>query len=679
MHATCRMQIKCHKCGQAFSTVTSLSKHRRFCDSTPSPFLALAAQHRQQSPQHHPGPGRPPKISSVSPSKNVSAMVPDTNGAIGPFGSPSRTPLVSVRPPMPSPIYPNPAAPSLLSPYAQLFQHSVATGAGPFSNLFQNHSHLLLPGMLQRLAAQYQNQAQLSSLLNSATQLQQEHFLRAKLVKEVATTHENHFKLVPETKKEDGDSDVCEYDGDENNEKIESNKEKLCAISPKSVAIENDLRVDETREDFDENRNKASNEEVKIATPTKSETPLDLSLTKKEDDDSDDDENENSDEVACNKEFQDNENEMVSSTKEIFIENIMKKNHVSQEDSQDETEIKSEESKSSVERVTSLEEERAEKIFVDVDSIQIAVRKDLKDLTGADVPKRGFQPIKEGKTFSPVKEKVTFAPYADLESKSSNCKSSGGEYSNFNHDRIQGSTLPQNYPRAFHPLLLEAMYRMHRPFSLFTGTPPVTGTHAPFPPSSLPQLGPRPYHYNNQALMNSDLLSRMPFQGLNSCFPDILHGGIHHSKPKDRYSCKFCGKVFPRSANLTRHLRTHTGEQPYKCKYCERSFSISSNLQRHVRNIHNKEKPFKCPLCERCFGQQTNLDRHLKKHETCSDPSTIVDSPEAKGTDEESYFDEIRCFMGKVTSHEGGSHYSNSRHSDQDIDVEDDDDTMDQS
>ncbi|XP_013775701.2 MDS1 and EVI1 complex locus protein EVI1-B-like [Limulus polyphemus] len=87
-------------------------------------------------------------------------------------------------------------------------------------------------------------------------------------------------------------------------------------------------------------------------------------------------------------------------------------------------------------------------------------------------------------------------------------------------------------------------------------------------------------------------------------------------KQKERYSCKFCGKVFPRSANLTRHLRTHTGEQPYKCQYCERSFSISSNLQRHVRNIHNKEKPFKCTLCDRSFGQQTNLDRHLKKHES---------------------------------------------------------------
>ncbi|XP_037799230.1 histone-lysine N-methyltransferase PRDM16-like [Penaeus monodon] len=103
--------------------------------------------------------------------------------------------------------------------------------------------------------------------------------------------------------------------------------------------------------------------------------------------------------------------------------------------------------------------------------------------------------------------------------------------------------------------------------------------------------------------------------------PGMAATGPH--KPRERYACKFCGKVFPRSANLTRHLRTHTGEQPYKCKFCERSFSISSNLQRHVRNIHNKEKPYKCRLCDRAFGQQTNLDRHFKKHQ--SDGPTILD------------------------------------------------------
>lgn len=41
---------------------------------------------------------------------------------------------------------------------------------------------------------------------------------------------------------------------------------------------------------------------------------------------------------------------------------------------------------------------------------------------------------------------------------------------------------------------------------------------------------------------------------------------------KERYMCKFCSKQFPRSANLTRHLRTHTGEQPYKVSSCFYSY-----------------------------------------------------------------------------------------------------------
>ena len=53
----------------------------------------------------------------------------------------------------------------------------------------------------------------------------------------------------------------------------------------------------------------------------------------------------------------------------------------------------------------------------------------------------------------------------------------------------------------------------------------------------------------------------------------------------DKFLCTFCDKTFPRAANLTRHLRTHTGEQPYQCPHCDRLFSISSNLQRHIRNL----------------------------------------------------------------------------------------------
>jgi len=243
---------------------------------------------------------------------------------------------------------------------------------------------------------------------------------------------------------------------------------------------------------------------------------------------------------------------------------------------------------------------------------------------------------------------------------------------------------PMAYPRPIHPMLLDAIYR------------PNFGSFSPqqdrlVPPSS-PFSSPRPFPFLG-SLMNGqqrsfDLL-RSPIANYQKPYQDLLsshltNGVVSGGKMKDRYGCKYCGKIFPRSANLTRHVRTHTGEQPYKCQYCERSFSISSNLQRHVRNIHNKEKPFKCPLCERCFGQQTNLDRHLKKHEADDGSGTtpVADSPESNENErDDACFDEIRMFMGKVynpvpsTFRHGLFTPPSSNH---DIDVEkfDDDDTM---
>lgn len=218
------------------------------------------------------------------------------------------------------------------------------------------------------------------------------------------------------------------------------------------------------------------------------------------------------------------------------------------------------------------------------------------------------------------------------------------------------------YPRPIHPLLLDNFYRHTLP----NFGPPLntfSGRHLP-----LPNLPGRPFNFlgqlmnglqNGQSINSSfEQLLRPPFAPFNNNtkpFPELPHVAAA-AKIKDRYACKFCGKVFPRSANLTRHLRTHTGEQPYKCKYCERSFSISSNLQRHVRNIHNKEKPFKCSLCDRCFGQQTNLDRHLRKHEAgdAGGIASTADSPEsANEAEPDAYFDEIRSFMGKV-AYSGG-------------------------
>ena len=226
---------------------------------------------------------------------------------------------------------------------------------------------------------------------------------------------------------------------------------------------------------------------------------------------------------------------------------------------------------------------------------------------------------------------------------------------------------PQHH--AVHPLVLEAMYRSHHHSSSVPDLPKIQvralPTMVPLPSnrfssassgsSQVPARAPSPPQTQHQ-----QNITPQPPQQQSSSLPPYSIAVSTGLKPKDRYSCKFCGKVFPRSANLTRHLRTHTGEQPYKCKYCERSFSISSNLQRHVRNIHNKEKPFKCPLCERCFGQQTNLDRHLKKHD--ADGPTILDEVRSRyhgqlPRTDDSYFEEIRSFMGKITSQRQGIPY----------------------
>uniref|UniRef100_A0A336LKQ1 CSON011437 protein n=1 Tax=Culicoides sonorensis TaxID=179676 RepID=A0A336LKQ1_CULSO len=219
------------------------------------------------------------------------------------------------------------------------------------------------------------------------------------------------------------------------------------------------------------------------------------------------------------------------------------------------------------------------------------------------------------------------------------------------------------YPRPIHPInLMEAIYR------------------PTFQRPPLPFLGQ--FNRVNFELFRNTSFTSKPFSEALMAAGNLSNTGItvNLGKNKDRYSCKFCGKVFPRSANLTRHLRTHTGEQPYRCKYCERSFSISSNLQRHVRNIHHKERPFKCNLCDRCFGQQTNLDRHLKKHEADTTGIGPSDSPSSTEADrpDDSYFDDIRAFMGKVTYSEN-SHLYTRLESNNDTEVEDgsDDDESD--
>ena len=150
MHANCRMQIKCHKCGQAFSTVTSLSKHRRFCDSTPtyggSPGSGSGS-----------GGGGLGVVNTTSPIKSPTSL---KNGSLFPHHNttpPKAPPSLLARPPQSTPTTPSSASggignsiapplyPGMLQPY--LLQQAMAGAGSPLGAALPFY-----PNFLQQLA-----------------------------------------------------------------------------------------------------------------------------------------------------------------------------------------------------------------------------------------------------------------------------------------------------------------------------------------------------------------------------------------------------------------------------------------------------------------------------------------------------------------------------------------------
>lgn len=123
------------------------------------------------------------------------------------------------------------------------------------------------------------------------------------------------------------------------------------------------------------------------------------------------------------------------------------------------------------------------------------------------------------------------------------------------------------------------------------------------------------------------------------------------ASPQERYTCKFCSRMFPRAANLNRHLRTHTGERPYKCNQCERSFSISSNLQRHIKNIHDKQRLHQCLRCNHRFAQQANLERHMRMH--LSEEVGSIDSVHDAVNDQQSMVESSPSVPARVAEFHG--------------------------
>ena len=60
---------------------------------------------------------------------------------------------------------------------------------------------------------------------------------------------------------------------------------------------------------------------------------------------------------------------------------------------------------------------------------------------------------------------------------------------------------------------------------------------------------------------------------------NVLHGFASSSKV---FRCQICGYEASRNYNLTRHMRTHTGDRP-KCPLCDKSYIDNYQLKYHLR------------------------------------------------------------------------------------------------
>uniref|UniRef100_A0A3P8UF24 Zinc finger and BTB domain containing 40 n=1 Tax=Amphiprion percula TaxID=161767 RepID=A0A3P8UF24_AMPPE len=93
----------------------------------------------------------------------------------------------------------------------------------------------------------------------------------------------------------------------------------------------------------------------------------------------------------------------------------------------------------------------------------------------------------------------------------------------------------------------------------------------------------------------------------------IYHKRTEHFEEKP-FACEECGAKFGANSSLKNHMRLHTGEKPYRCKHCDMSFSVAAALAYHTKKKHSEGKMYVCQYCKAVFAQSIELTRHVRTH-----------------------------------------------------------------
>lgn len=91
------------------------------------------------------------------------------------------------------------------------------------------------------------------------------------------------------------------------------------------------------------------------------------------------------------------------------------------------------------------------------------------------------------------------------------------------------------------------------------------------------------------------------------------------SKPEEvcPHVCPLCGKTYPSSGLLARHVATHVGsgdERRYMCDVCGRTFPRPRGLKLHMEIHAATSLSHACEQCGKTFSRPCLLKQHLKRH-----------------------------------------------------------------